>query len=150
MSTVTENVSKLLANVPRCQHCAAERVFELQFMPALIGNLKFAKQLNLAHKPDSPHHENQEGQISQESNQTKLETLENSDIFADDPTHQQDRWKTFMAAVNQTRDVTIEFGTVMVFTCSQGCWKNVENNEDSRYLEEVCLVECDPDDRLFK
>ena len=113
-------------------------------MPALIGNLKCAKQLNLAHKPDSPHHENQEGQISQESNQTKLE------IFPDDPTYQQDQWKTFMAAVNQTADVTIEFGTVMVFTCSQGCWKNVENNEDSRYLEEFCLVECDPDDRLFK
>ena len=55
-----------------------------------------------------------------------------------------------MTAVNKTRDVTIEFGTVMVFTCSQGCWKNVENNEDSRYLEEFCLVECDPDDRLFK
>lgn len=147
---VTENVSELLENVPRCQHCAAKRVFELQFMPALIGNLKCAKQFNLAHKPDSPHHENQEGQISQESNQTKLKTLGNSEIFADDPTHQQDRWKMFMAAVNQTRDVTIEFGTVMVFTCSQGCWKNVQNNEDSRYLEEFCLVECDPDDRLFK
>ncbi|XP_028405907.1 programmed cell death protein 2-like [Dendronephthya gigantea] len=39
----------------------------------------------------------------------------------------------------------IEFGTVFVYTCSQGCW-----SEDERCREEYLLVHSDPDQHRFK
>jgi pre-rRNA-processing protein TSR4 len=40
----------------------------------------------------------------------------------------------------------IEFGTVFVYTCSQGCW----SEDDAMFLEEYVIVHGDPDQHLFK
>lgn len=39
---------------------------------------------------------------------------------------------------------SIEFGTVLVYTCSQSCW-----SEDASFLEEFVIVQSDPDQHLF-
>lgn len=56
----------------------------------------------------------------------------------------------FLAAVSQLSDVEIEFGTVMVFTCSRSCWQDFEMTGDDVYREEFCLIEADPDQKLFQ
>ncbi|XP_029009473.1 programmed cell death protein 2-like isoform X2 [Betta splendens] len=40
----------------------------------------------------------------------------------------------------------LEFGTVLVYTCAQSCWKE----GSASAVEEVCLVQTDPDQQLFK
>ena len=39
----------------------------------------------------------------------------------------------------------IEFGTVFVYSCSEGCW-----SENASFLEEWVIVHSDPDQHLFR
>lgn len=155
VSMVTTQPSELCRTVPPCNHCGASRVFEVQFMPALIGHLKVPRDLR-------PKHIAQENEtvieiFTQENNKCDLQGLnysfhaETGEILTEDTIVQQKQRKTFMAAVNQKCDVTIEFGTVMVFTCSKSCWTEIENVVgEGIYFEEFCLVEADPDATLFE
>ncbi|XP_034089799.1 programmed cell death protein 2-like [Gymnodraco acuticeps] len=46
----------------------------------------------------------------------------------------------------EEEEVEVEFGTVLVFTCNNSCW-----TEDSgSTVEEICFVQPDPDQKLFK
>ncbi|KAI4793277.1 hypothetical protein KUCAC02_032821 [Chaenocephalus aceratus] len=46
----------------------------------------------------------------------------------------------------EEEEVEVEFGTVLVFTCTNSCW-----TEDSgSTVEEICFVQPDPDQKLFK
>ena len=122
-------------------------MFEVQLMPALVGKLNCAKQSNANWD---------EILLSQGNHGLNIETSENGDlklsgeILRENPVLQEEQRKTFLAAVNQMSDVSIEFGTVMVFTCSQSCWKDSENVGNAIYLEEICFVEADPDEKLFQ
>ena len=96
-------------------------------------------------------------QLSQENNKSHLQTSDNSlhgeadEILTEDTSLQKEQRRTFMAAVDQMRDATIEFGTVMVFTCSKSCWTEIESaTGKGTYFEEYCLVEADPDTTFFQ
>uniref|UniRef100_A0A8C0ECA4 Programmed cell death protein 2 C-terminal domain-containing protein n=2 Tax=Strigidae TaxID=30459 RepID=A0A8C0ECA4_BUBBB len=43
-------------------------------------------------------------------------------------------------------DLSVEFGTVLVYTCERSCWPT--NHQTP--LEEFLIVQEDPDQRLFK
>lgn len=43
------------------------------------------------------------------------------------------------------QDVGLEFGTVLVYTCTKSCW----TAGSMTAMEEVCLVQADPDQQLF-
>ena len=155
VSMFSTNQSELLSNVPPCQHCGTIRVFEAQLMPALVGKLKCAKQSNAAHSLNIQQN-SQEKLFLQENNESFSQTSENTElkvtgeISTEDSGFQKEPRRIFLAAVNQANDVTIEFGTVMIFTCSQSCWKDLENTAHALYLEEFCFVEADPDQKLFQ
>ena len=93
-------------------------------------------------------------QFSQGNYESNVQTFENGNVEVRgeiaDHVLQEEQRRTFMAAVNQMYDMTIEFGTVMVFTCSQSCWRDAENSGGAVYLDEFCLVEADPDEKLFQ
>lgn len=153
VSMVTSEPSELYSRVPSCQHCGANRIFELQFMPALIGNLKLAKRFCTTSTTDlnsQNDHDRDKEHFSDADNAQNLGSLD--DYVCEDNGRNigllEDQRKTFLAAVNQTNGVTIEFGTVMVFTCAKSCWKETVGEEV--YLEEFCLVEADPDVVLFQ
>ena len=152
---VTTNQSELLSNVPPCQHCGAVRVFETQLMPALVGKLKCAKESNAAHS-HNVQQKSQEKLFLQGNNESFSETSESiglevtGEISTEDSDSQEKHKRVFLVDVNQMNDVTIEFGTVMVFTCSQSCLKDLENTAHALYLEEFCFVEADPDHKLFE
>ena len=160
VSMVTSQPSELCSTVPPCQYCGASRVFEVQFMPALIGQLKVPKKPCAIHdfNPQNAARDNERSkQLSHENNKCNLQTLDNSiqegtgEILTEDTGLQEHQRRTFMAAVNQMHDVTIEFGTVMVFSCSKSCWTEMESvASDWTYFEEFCLVEADPDVSLFQ
>lgn len=82
VSMVTTKPSELFSSVPPCQHCGANRIFELQFMPALIGNLKLAKQTcaNLTGDLSSQNnkHEAETEQFSNSNNVHNLGRLDNN------------------------------------------------------------------------
>ena len=152
---VTTTPSELCSTVPPCQHCGASRIFEMQFMPALIDKLKVAKQPSSTHdlNPQNSEQHSEMKRFSQGNNKCNLRSSDNSvnkengEVLTEDTAAlQEQQRKTFMTAVNQMLDVTIEFGTVMVFTCSKSCWTEMDNV----YLEEFCLVEADPDATLFQ
>lgn len=147
---VTTKNSELLASVPPCQHCGAGRVFELQFMPALVGTLKCIRQLNSAHSHNTD--QNSEEKLSLQGHCESLPQMfeATGETIKEDSTFQVKQRRIFLAAVNRTNEVTIEFGTVMVFTCSQSCWKDLDITGNTLYLEEFCLVEADPDLKLFQ
>ena len=153
---VTTNQSELSASVPPCQHCGAGRVFEVQLMPTLVAELKCAKQSNATHNVGSQNMEqsNVKKQFSQGNYESNVQTFENGGVEVRgeiaDHVLQEEQRRTFMTAVNQMYDMTIEFGTVMVFTCSQSCWRDAENCGGAVYLDEFCLVEADPDEKLFQ
>lgn len=44
------------------------------------------------------------------------------------------------------QDVGLEFGTVLVYTCTKSCWTAGSKSA----VEEVCLVQADPDQQLFR
>lgn len=44
------------------------------------------------------------------------------------------------------QDVGLEFGTVLVYTCTKSCWAAGSTSA----VEEVCLVQADPDQQLFR
>jgi len=155
VSMVTSEPSKLCSTVPACQRCGARRVFEVQFMPALVGYLKVPH--DLLSKDIAQGNETVIEQFTQENNKCDLQSLNNSflgetgEIVTEDTIVQQRLRKTFMAAANQKYDATIEFGTVMVFTCSKSCWTEIENvGGQGIYFEEFCLIEADPDATLFE
>ena len=160
VSMVTTRPSELFSSVPPCQHCGANRIFELQFMPALIGNLKLAKQTcaNLTGDLSSQNnkHEAETEQFSNSNNVHNLGRLDNNICednggnLSNNTALREDQRKAFLATVNQVNDVVIEFGTVMVFTCAQSCWGEKESVGEDVYLEEFCLVEADPDVLLFQ
>lgn len=50
----------------------------------------------------------------------------------------------FEIFIDNYSDLAIEFGVVVVYTCSNSCW----NDTDSYRLEHV-YVQSDPDDKLF-
>lgn len=148
---VTTQPSELCRTVPPCHHCGASRVFELQFMPALVAHLKVPQQLDLRPKNIEQENETVVEQFTQGKSKCDLRSLETFQIFTEDTNAEQKQRKTFMAAVNQKCDVTIEFGTVMVFTCSKSCWTEMESVAgEVIYFEEFCLVEADPDAMLFE
>ena len=149
ISMVTTQPSELCRTVPLCHHCGASRVFELQFMPALVAHLKVPQQLDLRPKNIEQENETFIEQFTQGKSKCDLRSLETGEILTEDTNAQQKQRKTFMAAVNQKCDATIEFGTVMVFTCSKSCWTEMESGEVI-YFEEFCLVEADPDAMLFE
>ena len=157
VSMVTTQPSELCSKVPPCQHCGASRVFEVQFMPALVAHLKVPQQQDVSPKHVEPENETVVEQFTQRNIKCDLQSLNNSfhagigEILTQDTNAQQKQRKTCMAAVNQKCDVTIEFGTVMVFTCSKSCWTEMESVAgEFIYLEEFCLVEADPDAMLFE
>lgn len=160
VSMVTTKPSELFSSVPPCLHCGANRIFELQFMPALIGNLKLAKQTcaNLTGDLSSQNnkHEAETEQFSNSNNVHNLGRLDNNICednggnLSDNTGLREDQRKAFLATVNQVNDVVIEFGTVMVFTCAKSCWGEKESVREDVYLEEFCLVEVDPDVLLFQ
>uniref|UniRef100_A0A671MSN3 Programmed cell death protein 2 C-terminal domain-containing protein n=1 Tax=Sinocyclocheilus anshuiensis TaxID=1608454 RepID=A0A671MSN3_9TELE len=43
-------------------------------------------------------------------------------------------------------DVSLEFGTVLVYTCRNSCWKSGSTVP----VEEFLVVQPDPDQKLFK
>ena len=137
-----------------------QAVFEVQFMPALIGQLKVPKK-PCAIDVFNPHNAAQDNarskQFALENNKYSLQTSDSSihertcEILAEDTGLQEHQRRTFMAAVNQMHDVTIEFGAVMVFSCSKSCRTEMERfAENGTYLGEFCLVEADPDVSLFQ
>ena len=110
VSMVTTNQSELFTKVPPCSHCGAVRSFELQLMPSLVGKLKEAKS-----EKKQPIHREHES-ISQDFGKNGIKGSgeihsEGSNVLAERV--------MFLAAVSQVSDVDIEFGTVMVFTCSR-------------------------------
>ena len=160
VSMVTTQPLKLCSTVPPCQYCGASRNFELQFMPGLIGQLKVSKKPCAIHD-FNPHNaaqdNNRSEQFSHENKKCSLQTLDNSihegtgEILTEDTGLQEHQRRTFMAAVNQMHVVTIEFGTVMIFSCSKSCWTEMESvASDCTYFEEFCFVEADPDVSLFQ
>ncbi|KAL4240870.1 programmed cell death protein [Mactra antiquata] len=52
----------------------------------------------------------------------------------------------FKTGVNQAEGCAIEFGTVILFTCRQSCWKD----DDEKLKTENIIVLPDPDQHLFK
>ena len=148
---VTTQTSELCRTVPPCHHCGASRVFELQFMPALVAHLKLPQQPDLRPRNIEQENETVIEQFTQGNGKRDFQSLGTGEILTEDTYAQQKQRKTFMAAVNQKCDVTIEFGTVMVFTCSKSCWTEMESVAgDVIYFEEFCLVEADPDAMLFE
>lgn len=143
VSNITTNQSELLTKVPLCQHCGAVRVFELQLMPALVGKLERMKNSGVVHSMN-----NGEELYIRRNKESFSTDIENSTL--DGPVPQQERRRKFLAAVNQMNDLAIEFGTVMVFSCSQSCWAEIGMTTDAIYLEEFCMVEADPDQKLFQ
>ena len=148
---VTTQPSELFRRVPPCHYCGASRVFELQFMPELVAYLKVPQQLHLLPRNIEQENETVIEQFTQGNRKCDLQSLGTGEILTEDTNEQQKQRKTFMAAVNQKCDVTIEFGTVMVFTCSKSCWTEIESvTGDVIYFEEFCLLEADPDAMLFE
>lgn len=43
-------------------------------------------------------------------------------------------------------ELTVEFGTVLIYTCQSSCWKSGANSP----MEEFAFVQADPDHKLFK
>ncbi|XP_030313576.1 programmed cell death protein 2-like isoform X2 [Calypte anna] len=50
---------------------------------------------------------------------------------------------------NINKDLSVEFGTVIVYTCERSCWPT-DFNAHQNPLEEFIFVQEDPDQRLFK
>ncbi|KAJ0029264.1 hypothetical protein NQD34_004261 [Periophthalmus magnuspinnatus] len=46
----------------------------------------------------------------------------------------------------ESSDMQLEFGTVLVYTCINSCWRSDTN----KAIEEFCFVQSDPDQQLFK
>ena len=154
---VTTQPSELCRTVPPCHHCGTKRVFELQFMPALVAHLKVPQQQGLRPTNVAKEIQTLTDQFTQENDKCVLQRSNNSfhtetgEILTEDTNVQQKQRKPFMAAVNQECDVTIEFGTVLVFTCSKSCWTEMESVAgEAIYFDEFCLVEADPDATLFE
>lgn len=59
--------------------------------------------------------------------------------------HKDSRPEQYTDCNNMSSHICIEFGTVFVYTCSQGCW-----SEDAKYCDEYVIVHPDPDQHLFK
>lgn len=138
---VTTNQSELFTKVPPCDQCGAVRSFELQLMPSLVGKLKKAKneEMQPIHRENEP--------ISQDFEKKGIKG--SGEIHSEGSNLLAERIM-FLAAVSQVSDVEIEFGTVMVFSCSRSCWQDFEMTVDDIYREEFCLVEADPDQKLFQ
>lgn len=112
-------------------------------MPALVGKLERMKNSGVVHSMN-----NGEELYIRRNKESFSTDIENSTL--DGPVPQQERRRKFLAAVNQMNDLAIEFGTVMVFSCSQSCWAEIGMTTDAIYLEEFCMVEADPDQKLFQ
>ncbi|XP_063759375.1 programmed cell death protein 2-like isoform X2 [Eleginops maclovinus] len=47
---------------------------------------------------------------------------------------------------SEEEEVEVEFGTVLVFTCTNSCWTEAAGSA----VEEICFVQPDPDQKLFR
>ncbi|XP_074067608.1 programmed cell death protein 2-like [Macrotis lagotis] len=47
---------------------------------------------------------------------------------------------------NTLLDISVEFGTVLIYTCQKSCWPTNHHTP----MEEVCVIQEDPDQMLFK
>ena len=112
--------SESLRTIPSCNSCGAKRVFELQLMPALVSLLKIDDKRQKA----TSLNDNKVMDNSFTPNIGLVAQCEDS---------------------NRLSSEVIEFGTVFVYTCSQGCW-----SEDVSFLEECVIIHSDPNQHLFK
>ncbi|KAF2988309.1 hypothetical protein EK904_008462, partial [Melospiza melodia maxima] len=53
---------------------------------------------------------------------------------------------TLVSMLQSDSDLSVEFGTVIVYTCERSCWPT----DHQTPLEEFIFVQEDPDQRLFK
>ncbi|XP_036608726.1 programmed cell death protein 2-like [Trichosurus vulpecula] len=47
---------------------------------------------------------------------------------------------------NTLLDISVEFGTILIYTCQKSCWPSNHQNP----MEEFCVIQEDPDQMLFK
>ena len=227
----------VMSAVPPCQYCGADRVYELQLMPALVPLLKskehniespsnLTKEMNrnalfgktdsgcLSNNASSPYMgENSSSSLVDKSNESAYNTKSTPNMDLNDQfsltadnnraapyIDGKDTSNQFSLAAENNRetkdtdtqsllvdkgkedhiwekhsnneegtvisespsegfmDVTqfksnvyksgitrIEFGTVIVFSCSQSCWES----EKSSLREEFVMVQADPDEDIF-
>lgn len=105
-------------SIPPCSACGGKRVFELQLMPALVSLLRIEGRDKRMTSCDNQ---------AMNEKSTKGGGQDDADLYRN--------WSS----------ESIEFGTVFVYTCSQGCW-----SEDEQYREEYVVVYSDPDQHRFK
>ena len=114
--------SQGLGTIPPCNSCGEKRVFELQLMPALVSLLEIDREGNRGPLVD---------------NKARSEEYTPSNRDRDMCVQDEEFMKLNSAC--------IEFGTVLVYTCSQGCW-----SDDVLFQKEYAIVHSDPDQHLFK
>ena len=115
--------SQALGAIPPCSSCGEKRVFELQLMPALVALL----------------------QIDREGNRGNLKDNKSRDKDCTTNNGRGDLCVKHGECKNAMSPGCIEFGTVFVYTCSQGCW-----SDDVLFREEYAIVHADPDQHLLK
>ena len=114
--------SQALGTIPSCSSCGEKRVFELQLMPALVSLLQIDREGNRGNLKDKAR------------NKDCTTHKGRGDLCV-----QHGEFK------NAMNSGCIEFGTLFVYTCCQGCW-----SDDVLFREEYAIVHTDPDQHLLK
>lgn len=128
--------SDIMSIVPSCQYCGSQRVYELQLMPALVVLLKIK---------ESPLHSALTETSDTARTTPRVNTSDNEPIRGTKALSEQ--------LESPSHDISrechgMEFGTVILFSCSNSCW---DDRDDSCLLrEEFVVVQADPDAELFE
>ena len=154
-SLTTANPSEIRGRVAPCARCGSERVFEMQLMPALVNILKSDGEKNETQKYSDERHVQSSNSVDKNAGQKP----ERQPSFSDGGQHSHesrgvvegspggfDKGK-LMKTLRNSSGVTIEFGTVLVFTCARSCW--LDATEGDLFREEFVIVEADPDASSF-
>ena len=123
MMTDSSSDLEISSKLNPCNTCGGKRTFELQLMPALVSIL----------------HSSQTNTNSGRSNTLNAERNVLTDSSDIDVNSTGD--KNFVDSTS----CTIEFGTVLVYTCAASCW-----TEGQKYVDESVIVIPDPDTELLK